>query len=83
MVSWELFEAQSDEYRKSVLPPSVPLRLAVEAALPLGWERYVGDHGATYGVTRFGASAPAADLAGEYGFTPDQVADRVKALIDP
>jgi transketolase len=57
MASWELFEAQSLEYRNSVLPPSVPARLAVEAGAPPGWHRYVGDQGDVLGVDRFGASA--------------------------
>ncbi len=55
-------------------------RLAVEAASPFGWERYVGERGAVIGLTHFGASAPAEDLFKEFGFTPARVAERAKAL---
>src|ERR1043166_4387938 len=58
MPSWELFNAQSKEYRESVLPTSTRARLAGEAGLPMGWHRYVGDGGDVIGIERFGASAP-------------------------
>jgi transketolase len=58
MPSWKLFEAQSQEYRESVLLPSVQARLAVEAGVTQGWHRYIGDRGEVIGVDRFGASAP-------------------------
>jgi transketolase len=81
MPSWDLFEAQSQEYRDSVLPPAVTARLAVELGVRQGWERWVGDHGAGVGVNRFGASAPADVLLREYGFTVDNVCARAKALL--
>jgi len=81
MPSWELFEAQSPRYRDSVLPPSVKARLAVEAASPQGWCRYVGDAGDVIAVTTFGASAPGARNLEEYGFTVDNVVARARALI--
>lgn len=81
MPSWELFERQPKEYKDSVLLPEVKARLAVEMAYPLGWERYVGDQGAVLGITTFGASAPGAKVLQEYGFTPDNVAAKVKALL--
>ena len=57
--SWELFDAQPQAYRDAVLPPSVLARVAVEAGVPQGWERYVGPFGAVVGIeNRFGASAP-------------------------
>lgn len=82
MPSWELFEMQSGEYRASVLPPDVPLRLAVEAGATLGWERYVGDRGAVIGMTTFGCSGPAEELFAKYGFSADHVYERMKAMLD-
>jgi transketolase len=81
MPSWELFEAQSREYRDSVLPPSVRARLAVEAGSPQGWSRYVGDGGDVIGVDTFGASAPGDTNLREYGFTVDNVCARALALL--
>jgi transketolase len=81
MPSWELFDRQPREYRESVLPPSVPARLAVEAGAPQGWYRYVGDHGDVLGVDRFGASAPGDEMLERYGFTVDNVCARARALL--
>lgn len=78
---WSIFEAQDRTYRDEVLPPTVHARVAVEAASVFGWERYVGDHGAVVGMTRFGASAPADTLFKEFGFTPERVAERAKSLL--
>jgi len=69
MPSWDLFEKQPQSYRDKVLPPSVSTRLAVEAAVPFGWERYVGSKGAVHGINRFGASAPYKVIAEKWGFT--------------
>ena len=82
MPSWELFEAQPQEYRESVLPPGVTARVAVEAGVPLGWERYVGSQGAIVALDRFGASAPYKVLAEEFGFTPETVVARAKTLLE-
>jgi transketolase len=73
MPSWDLFEKQPPAYRDEVLPPSVTARLAIEAASPFGWERYVGQQGAVIGMRRFGASAPAKVLAEKFGFTTANV----------
>ena len=81
MASWELFEAQSSEYRDSVLPRSVHARLAVEAGATLGWHRYVGDRGDIIGVDRFGASAPGPVVMHEYGFSVENVCERAVALL--
>ncbi len=81
MPSWELFDAQEPAYHDAVLPPAIRKRLAIEAAVPLAWPRYVGDQGAVLGVERFGASAPQADLAEHYGFTVEEVMRRVAALL--
>ncbi|MXY96922.1 MAG: transketolase, partial [Gemmatimonadetes bacterium] len=81
MPSWELFEAQTAEYRESVLPASVTARLAVEPGVTLGWERYVGSRGDVIGLERFGASAPYQDVFEHLGFTAENIAGRAKALI--
>jgi transketolase len=80
MPSWELFEAQSQEYRDSVLPPSVRPRLAVEAGVPQGWHRYVGDQGDIIGLDRFGASAPGSVLMREFGFTVENILQKALGL---
>jgi transketolase len=71
---WEAFERQEQEYRESVLPPSVTRRLAVEAGRSLGWDRYVGESGEIISLDDFGASAPADVLAERLGLTPESVA---------
>ena len=71
---WERFGAQDDAYHESVLPSTVRRRVSVEAGVHLGWERWVGDEGAIIGIDRFGASAPAATIFAELGFTVDRVA---------
>ncbi len=81
MPSWELFDAQPEGYRKSVLPPSIPARLAVEAGVSQGWRAYVGDQGDVIGLDHFGASAPAKILMREYGFSVDNVYARALKLI--
>jgi len=81
MPSWELFDQQPEEYRATILPKSVPARLAVEAALPLGWHRYVGDNGDVVGIERFGASAPGNVVMEKLGFTVDHVVERATALL--
>ena len=68
MPSWELFEGQSAEYRDSVLPPAVTARVSVEAASPLGWERYVGRRGTIIGMRSFGLSAPGKVVEAHFGF---------------
>ncbi|MBP9145917.1 MAG: transketolase [Thermoanaerobaculia bacterium] len=79
--SWELFAQQDAGYRESVLPAGIPTRLAVEAASPLGWERFVGLHGTILAMEGFGASAPAEDLARHFGFTPEVLAARARDLL--
>jgi transketolase len=81
--SWELFEAQPQEYRDSVLPPSVLARVAVEAGVPMGWDRYVGPFGKVVGVAdRYGASAPVKVVMEKYGFTAQNVADQATLVKD-
>ena len=81
MPSWELFEAQSAEYRQAVLPPAVHARVSVEAGSPFGWERYVGPRGAIIGVDRFGASAPGPEVMARYGFSVEHVVATAKAVL--
>jgi transketolase len=81
MPSWELFERQSEEYRRTVLPPSVKARVAVEQASTFGWNRYVGIDGAILGMKTFGASAPLKVLQKEFGFTTDHVVEAAKAQL--
>jgi transketolase len=82
MASWELFDAQSEAYRDSVLPPLLHARLAVEAGVTQGWHRYVGDRGDVIGLDRFGASAPGPVVMRELGFSVENVCKRALALLD-
>ncbi|HSQ15308.1 MAG TPA: transketolase [Candidatus Binatia bacterium] len=81
MPCWERFEEQEAAYRESVLPPAVAARVSVEAGSTFGWERYVGDRGASVGIDRFGASAPAERIFRELGITPEAVRDRAKSVL--
>jgi transketolase len=81
MPSWELFDAQPQSYRETVLPPTISKRLSVEASAPQGWHRYVGDGGAVMGIHRFGASAPGEIVMREYGFDVESVVERALGLI--
>jgi len=82
MPSWDIFDHQTPEYRDSVLPPSVKLRVAIEQASTLGWERYVGPYGRIIGMKTFGASAPLKELQRKFGFEPERVVEVVKELMD-
>ncbi len=74
MPSWELFEEQPEDYKREVLPPEVRARVAVEAGVRLGWERYVGIEGAVISVERYGASAPGSEVMERFGFTSGNIA---------
>jgi transketolase len=82
MPSWELFREQPQSYRDAVLPPSVRVRLAVEAGVPLGWRDWVGETGEVIGITRFGASAPVQEIFRQYGFTVEHVVARTRELVE-
>jgi len=73
MPSWDIFEKQSDDYKKQVLPPAVKARVSVEAASTFGWSQYVGPTGKMIGMHRFGASAPIKDLLKKFGFTSEKI----------
>jgi transketolase len=77
---WELFDRQDQAYRDEVLPAG-PVRVAIEEASTLGWERYVGSDGVILGMTTFGQSAPFKDVEEEFGFTPDQIAAKAKEAL--
>jgi transketolase len=81
MPCWELFAEQDRGYRDDVLPPAVRARVSVEAAATFGWDRWAGEDGEKIGVDRFGASAPGAIVLEQYGFTPDNVTDRARRLL--
>jgi transketolase len=81
MPDWDAFRAQDAGSRDEVLPPDVPARLAVEAASRLGWHEWVGQAGDVLSVDAFGASAPGGRVLEEYGFTPENVAARARALL--
>ncbi|MED1472550.1 transketolase [Bacillus salipaludis] len=81
MPSWDRFEAQSKEYKDSVLPKNVKKRLGIEVGASLGWHKYVGDEGDVLAIDKFGASAPGEKIMEEYGFTVNNVVARLKALL--
>ena len=81
MPSWELFEAQSPEYKEFVLPQSCTKRMVLEAGSSFGWERYIGTHGAKVTLDHFGASAPYKDLERAFGFTVDAVCEKARKLL--
>jgi transketolase len=75
---WELFEQQTEAYRKQVLKPELANRVAVEAGVSLGWDRYLGPAGTFIGMKGFGYSAPFQKIYDYVGITPDKVAEAVK-----
>ncbi len=79
--SWELFLKQPKSYQDAVLPPSVTARLAIEAGVSQGWERFVGSHGDIIAMDNFGASAPAGKLFKHFGFTVENVVKKARALL--
>ena len=81
MPSWELFDAQSAEYRNEVLPSAIRARVSIEAGVSLGWERYVGLDGVAIGLSRFGASAPGKIVYEQLGLSTERVINEVKQLL--
>ncbi len=79
--SWDLFEAQDTAYQEQVLPPSITKRIAVEAGITMGWERWVGNSGKIIGINRYGASAPAKVLMEKFDFTKENVVTSVINLL--
>jgi transketolase len=79
--SWELFKGQPKQYQENVFPSSVKRRMAVEAAVTMGWERWVGEEGIVIGLNHFGASAPAEILFKEFGFTVENILMKAMKLL--
>ncbi|MEI4768466.1 transketolase [Psychrobacillus sp. FJAT-51614] len=82
MPSWDLFEQQDSEYKKSVLPSHLTKRLAIEMGASLGWHRYVGFEGDVIAIDKFGASAPGEIVMKEYGFSVENVVAKMKNLLE-
>ncbi|CAI0404378.1 unnamed protein product [Linum tenue] len=80
LVSWELYDKQSDEYKESVFPAGVTARVSIEAASTFGWQKFVGDKGKAIGIDKFGASAPAGKIYKEYGLTVEAVIEAAKSF---
>ncbi len=81
MSSWELFLKQPKSYQNEILPPSVTARLAIEAGVSQGWERFVGSNGAVIAMETFGASAPAGKLFEHFGFTVENIVNKARSLL--
>ncbi len=81
MPSWELYDKQPQEYRRNILIPNVP-KLAVEAASPLGWHKYIGERGDVIGLERFGASAPGETVMEKLGFNVNNVVEHAQILVN-
>lgn len=80
--SWELYEAQEETYKESVLPARVTKRVSIEAGTTLGWQKYTGLHGVAIGLDHFGASAPYEKLYQEFGLTAEAVVNAAKGLLE-
>lgn len=81
MPCWKLFDGQPASYRNLVLPPRVTARLAIEAGVSMGWEKYVGAGGEVVGINHFGASAPYESLMDQFGFTAESIAERARRVL--
>ena len=80
--SWDRFEQQSDDYKASILPKTVKKRVVIEMASPFGWERFAGDEGKIIAINQFGASAPGNKVIEEYGFTVENIVQKMKNLLN-
>jgi transketolase len=78
--SWELFEKQDQAYQNHVFPPSIDLRISIEAGVTQGWSKWVGNKGKIIGIDHFGASAPASVLFKQFGFTVEAIVKSVEEL---
>jgi transketolase len=79
--SWELFEKQSKEYQDSVLIPTVKCRMAVEAGIKQGWEKWLGENGVMIGMSSYGASAPAEILYEKFGFSVENIVKHAMQML--
>ena len=78
MPCWEIFERQADEYKTSLIPDRGAMKISMEAGIIHGWEKYIGPNGLSFGINHFGASAPGMNLAQEFGFTAEQVEEKIR-----
>jgi transketolase len=81
MPSWELFDREQQNYKEWVLLPDVKKRIAVEAGITMGWEKYVGDEGVIIGIDHYGASAPGGTVMKEFGFTVENVVENALKML--
>jgi len=81
MPSWNLFDAQDDAYRESVLPKAIRKRVTVEAGSPQGWHRFATDEGTVIGIDHYGASAPGEEIFQHFGFTSEHVTSAALRLL--
>ena len=81
MPCWEIFNEQPDEYKKELIPDRGSLKVSIEAGITNGWEKYLGRNGLSIGINHFGISASANDLALEFGFTPEQIINKIKKYL--
>jgi len=81
MPSWALFEKMPEEYKESVLPSNIRYRIAIEAGVPMGWERYIGETGKMIGIERFGASAPGGTVMERFGFSAENIVETALDLL--
>ena len=82
MPSWELFELNEDNYKEWVFPPAIKKRVAVEAGIAMGWEKYVGDEGIVISIDEFGASGPGGDVLKKFGMSVDNVVEKTLAMLE-
>ena len=78
----EIFERQSEKYKKSIIPERRCLKITIEAGITSGWEKYSGPNGLSIGIDHYGASAPGNRLAEEFGFTPEKVEQEIRSHLN-
>ena len=78
----EIFERQSEKYKKSIIPERRCLKITIEAGITSGWEKYSGPNGLSIGIDHYGASAPGNHLAEEFGFTPEKVEQEIRSHLN-
>ena len=76
-----MYEQQPDGYKAELIPFRGNLKVSIEAGITHGWEKYIGNNGISIGLNHFGSSAPASDLADEFGFTAEKVIEKIKEAL--
>jgi len=82
MPCWEIFDMQNESYKNSVLPSSIKNRISVEAGATLGWQKYIGDNGASIGIDEFGSSAPGDIILEKKGFSVENIVNLSKKILE-